>query len=263
MTWQQDPNTDRPVGSAPTESTYAKRPSRFDPPTHTSGGGKAGLGVLLVVLALAAGAGVFAMMNKKGAEDIKESVAGAVEHVAPAVTPDPRVVIPSGTPVTVALQSTISTKTSNVGDRFSARLVAPVMNQGETAIPSGAIVNGRVIVVEQPGKASGRGHLQFAFDTVEYGGHSYDLGSRSAVFESKSGTDKDAAMIGGGVIGGGIIGGILGNGKGDAAKGAVVGGAAGTVASLLTRGPQLTFEPGQKIRFTLDQDLRVRPSQTS
>ena len=262
MTWHQDVNRDRPLGPLPTEPSYSKRPSRFDPGIKNSSG-KTGVAVLLVALALVAAVGVFAMMKGKGVEDIKESVSGAVDKVTPDVTPDPRVLVPAGTPITVALQSTISTKTSNVGDRFTAIVSAPVESQGKVAIPSGAVVNGRVIVAEQPGKVKGRGQLQFAFDTVKYGGHSYDLGSRSAMFESRSGADEDAAMIGGGAVGGGIIGGIIGDGKGDAAKGAVIGGAAGTVASLLTRGPQLTFEAGQKIRFTLDQDIRVRPSHAS
>ncbi len=244
------------------ESRTKRNPSRFDTSTddRTSRRGKGGVIALFAGLALLTAAGVFAVMNKGDVTEMKESLAGAVDKVAPV---EPRIVIPSGTPVVVTLQSTISTKTANEGDRFTATTAAPVMVDGMEAIPGGATVSGRVISVKQPGKASGRGELQFAFDTASWGGHTYDLGSRSAVFQSKSGTDKDVAMIGGGTIGGGILGGILGDGKGDAAKGAVIGGAAGTAATLLTRGPQLTFEPGQKIRFTLDQNVSVRRGDVS
>ncbi|HEX7878326.1 MAG TPA: hypothetical protein VF720_02885 [Candidatus Eisenbacteria bacterium] len=169
------------------------------------------------------------------------------------------VTIPQGTPVTVELRNEIGTKHSRVGDTFTAVVAQSVSANGRTAIPAGSTVNGRVILSEQPGKASGRGKLQLQFNTVSINGRSYDLGSRSAVFESKSGTEKDVAIIGGGAAAGGVAGAILGKDAGSAAKGAAIGGAAGTVASLLTRGPQLTLEPGTNIRFTLDQPVAVRP----
>ena len=112
---------------------------------------------------------------------------------------------------------------------------------------------------EQPGKASGRGKMQLQFSTVSFNGRTYDLGSRSPVFQSKSGTEKDIAIIGGGAAAGGVAGAILGKDPESAAKGAVIGGAAGTAVSLLTRGPQLELDPGTKIQFTTDQPVTVRP----
>jgi hypothetical protein len=46
------------------------------------------------------------------------------------------------------------------GDRFEATLTRDVAVDGVSAIPAGATVVGKVIVAEQPGKASGRGRLQ-------------------------------------------------------------------------------------------------------
>ena len=170
-------------------------------------------------------------------------------------------VVPQGTALTMRLQSTISTKTAQVGDRFQAEVTAPVHVHDRLAIPAGSKVSGHVIHARQPGKASGRGELQLAYDKVTFDGRSYDLGTRSQVYQSKSGTKKDVAMIGGGAVAGGVLGGILG-GKGDIAKGAVIGGAAGTGASLLTRGPQLTLAQGTILRTHLDQSLSVhRPKQ--
>jgi hypothetical protein len=114
-----------------------------------------------------------------------------------------------------------------------------------------------VILAEQPGKASGRGQLQLAYDQVSFDGRSYDLGSRSRVYQSKSGTKKDVALIGGGAVAGGILGGVLGGGAG-VAKGAVIGGAAGTGASLLTRGPQLELGRGMALQILLGQSVSVR-----
>jgi hypothetical protein len=131
--------------------------------------------------------------------------------------------------------------------------------EGAVAIPAGAQVEGHVILAEQPGKSSGRGHLQLQYDEVAFGGHRYELDTRSRVYTSASGSKKDAALIGGGAVAGGVLGGILGGSAGSAVKGAVVGGAAGTGASLLTRGPQLTLEAGRVLTMSLDHDVRVVP----
>jgi len=165
--------------------------------------------------------------------------------------------VPQGTALAMSLQTTLSTKTSQVGDRFEAEITSPVRVGGKLAIPQGARVSGHVILAQQPGKASGRGQLQLAYDKLQFDGRSYGLNSRSPVYESKSGTAKDVALIGGGAVAGGVVGGVLDGGSG-AVKGAVVGGAAGTGASLLTRGPQLELERGTALQLHLDQALSVR-----
>jgi hypothetical protein len=165
--------------------------------------------------------------------------------------------VPEGTAVSVRLGTTLSTKTANVGDRFAATVASPVRVNGATAIPVGAAVEGHVILAQQPGKVSGRGHLQLEYDQVAFDGHRYDLDTRSRVYTSPSGSKKDAEMIGGGAVAGGLIGGLLGHSAGSAVKGALIGGAAGTGASLLTRGPQLTLEAGRELSMTLDHDVRV------
>jgi len=128
---------------------------------------------------------------------------------------------------------------------------------GRIAIPEGATVAGHVILAQQPGKASGRGQMQLAYDKLTFGGHSYTLGMRSQVYESKSGTKKDVELIGCGAVAGGVVGAILG-GKGSVGKGAAVGAATGTGAALMTRGPQLELGAGTVLNANLDEALRVR-----
>lgn len=174
-----------------------------------------------------------------------------------------RTLVPQGTSITLKLETALSTKTTQVGDPFEASVSAPVSVAGVTAVPAGARVAGRVILCDQPGKASGRGKMQLAFDKLTFDGHSYELGSRSAIFQSRSGAKTDREVIGGGAAAGAVVGGILGGNLGSAAKGAVIGGAAGAGVSLMTRGPQLEFAPGTKIRFLLDQPVEVRVAATS
>jgi outer membrane lipoprotein SlyB len=94
---------------------------------------------------------------------------------------------------------------------------------------------------------------------MTFAGHTYALDTKSQVYESKSGTKKDVALIGGGAVAGGIVGAVVGGDK-SVAKGAAAGAVAGTGASLLTRGPQLTLEAGTVLNASLDQSVAVRRS---
>ena len=202
--------------------------------------------VIIAVVATLIGAGtIYAMQQKDSAPHSPTApVSGGI-----AVSSSIR--IPEGTALAMTLQTTLSTKTAQAGDRFQATVSSPVHVDGQLAIPEGSQISGHVILAKQPGKASGRGELQLAYDQLSFDGRSYDLHSQSQVYTSKSGTKKDVEIIGGGAVAGAIVGGVLGGGAG-AAKGAVVGGAAGTGASLLTRGPQLELAQGMALQTHLE-----------
>ena len=218
------------------------------------------LTVGVVAVALITAGTIYAMHDKTPPTDTAlataSSSAGARSSEA---SSDERITVPQGTALRLTLQSGLYTKTSNMGDTFEAVVTSPVSVNGHVAIPEGANVSGHVILVQQPGKASGRGQMQLLYDKLTFGGHSYDLGMRSEVYESKSGTKKDVALIGGGAVAGGIVGAVVG-GPGSVGKGAAVGAAAGTGTSLMTRGPQLSLEAGTVLNANLDEALRVRSS---
>ena len=207
--------------------------------------------VIGISVAVLLGLSVYALQARQGGDSSPTSFTARFF--------EQRLLVPEGTAIAVRLGTTLSTKTTSVGDRFEGSVASSVRVNDRRAIPAGAAIRGHVILAEQPGKASGRGHLQLEYDELAFGGHTYDLESRSRVYTSASGTKKDAALIGGGAVTGGLLGGILGGSAGSAAKGAVVGGAAGTGASLLTRGPQLTLESGRVLSMTLESDMRVVP----
>jgi len=213
---------------------------------------------IIVAVALAIiGVGTLYAMQAKNAAPGATTESGSSASRGSSILSPSNILVPQGTAIAMRLQSTISTKTAQVGDRFQADVTAPVHVNGRVAIPQGSNVSGHVILARQPGKASGRGELQFSYDQIAFDGRSYDLNTNSQVYTSKSGTTKDVALIGGGAVAGGIVGGVLG-GKDDIVKGAAVGGAAGTGASLLTRGPQLVLEQGTVLETQLDQSLSVR-----
>jgi hypothetical protein len=211
---------------------------------------------IIVAVALAIiGVGTLYAMQAKNAAPGANTESGTTASRGSS-TPS-NILVPQGSAISMRLQSTISTKTAQVGDRFQAAVTAPVHVNGRVAIPEGSNVSGHVILARQPGKASGRGELQFSYDQIAFDGRSYNMNTNSQVYTSKSGTTKDVALIGGGAVAGGIVGGVLG-GKDDIVKGAAVGGAAGTGASLLTRGPQLVLEQGTVLQTQLDQSMSVR-----
>ena len=213
---------------------------------------------IIVAVALAViGVGTIYAMQAKNAAPGATTESGSTASRGASTPSSSYIFVPQGTAIAMRLQTTLSTKTAQVGDRFQAATSAPVHVNGRLAIPEGSNVSGHVILARQPGKASGRGELQFAYDQIAFDGRSYDMKTTSQVYTSKSGTTKDVALIGGGAVAGGIVGGVLG-GKNDIAKGAAVGGAAGTGASLLTRGPQLVMEQGTVLQTQLDQSLSVR-----
>ena len=223
-------------------------------------GNKRVLWLSLAGVALLGAVTVYALTNTETSAALDEAATKVTAAVAPQAS---MVTVPAGTAMALTLQTSLSTKTAAVGDRFTARVASPVVVDGETVIPEGATVSGHVALTEQPGKASGRGRMQLAYDTVRFGNRTYELDSVSPVYESESGRGKDAAMIGGGAVAGGVAGAILGGSAGDAGKGAAAGAVAGTAASLLTRGPQLQLEAGQTLRVSLDRAVSVRPAETS
>lgn len=222
------------------------------------------LWVSLAGLALLGAVAVYAM-NSPGNAEVAQQVPTQTGGTAKAVVPaQPRTLtLPAGTAVAMTLQTSLSTKTAEVGDRFTARVSEPVVVGGRTAIPEGAVVEGHVALTEQPGKASGRGKMQLSYDTVRFAGRSYEIDSVSRLYLSESGTGKDAALIGGGAVAGGVAGAIIGGSSKDAGKGAAAGAVAGTAASLLTRGPQLQLEAGTPLVLSLDRAVTVRPAESA
>lgn len=174
--------------------------------------------------------------------------------VAPKPAPPAEATLTAGTTLNMTLDTELTTKTAVAGDRFVATLTEPILIGNRVAVPAGATVHGHVASSVQPGKLSGKGMMQLAFDDLEFDGRRYNIASVGDSIWGKSGTGKDAAMIGGGAAAGAVLGKVLG---GSAAKGAVIGGAAGVATSLLTRGPQLEMKAGTPLSVDLDQSVTV------
>lgn len=89
----------------------------------------------------------------------------------------PSSALPRGTRLVVRLQSSLSSAASRPGDAFNAVLADPVVVRGETLLPSGAGVTGRVVSAS----ASDKPFLQLTLSSVQIGSQTLDLHT-SAVF---------------------------------------------------------------------------------
>jgi hypothetical protein len=101
-------------------------------------------------------------------------------------------VLAAGTPVDVVLQVSLDTDGSEAGDRFSARVLHPVIVGGKVAVPSGAFLHGHVVLSDPVARDGHRGRLILAYDQLVVGGRGYAIRATSPTYGSRLGTDLDA-----------------------------------------------------------------------
>jgi hypothetical protein len=90
-------------------------------------------------------------------------------------------IIPKGTPIVIRLQSPLSSDVSRPGDIFNAVLDEPIVFQGETLAPRGAVVTGRVVSASPSGALYRPGFLRLTLSSVEIAGKTLSV-QTSAVF---------------------------------------------------------------------------------
>jgi hypothetical protein len=196
--------------------------------------------------------------NPKIQEETSASKTQAASEEARA-TPRPRpqpIVIPEGTHLSLALQTTVSSATNHAGDVVVARLTEPVRVGERIVIPEGSRVTGHVTAAVGSGRVKGRARLAIAFDSVEWKGHSTDIEASAIDITAEPSKKHDAALVGAGAGAGALIGGIAKGGKG-AAIGALIGAGAGGGAVLATKGKEVHLESGQLLEVHLTEAARI------
>lgn len=179
--------------------------------------------------------------------------------------------LPPDTIITMRMDQTLNSKTSRVGDRFTASVTAPVQANGRVAIPIGTIVEGRVTQVTPAKRMSKAGTIAIDFDSIIMpdGRRLALVGSltsddpeiRRRIDDENSvrgpRSDRKAVFVGGSGAIGAVLGGILGGGKG-AVVGGVAGAGVGLAGVLLSKGEEAEVRAGTPFGIQLRQPLSMR-----
>jgi hypothetical protein len=189
--------------------------------------------------------------------------AGTPAPVAP-VTPTPPpppppepIEIAAGTPIAVRMNTTLSTKTSTAGETFTAELARPLVVDGKTIAPRGAVVTGVIASADDGGRVKGRAHIALRLTQIRLpDGSPVQVATNAPSFEAKGTKKRDAVGIGVASGIGAAIGAIAGGGKG-AAIGAGAGAGAGTAGVMATKGAAAVIPAETVVTFKLRDTVRI------
>jgi hypothetical protein len=162
-------------------------------------------------------------------------------------------VVPVGQELDVRLQSSLSSETSTVEQRFEATTVVDLTQNGRVLVPAGSIVRGVVSGVERPGRVERAGRLTLSFDQLVVRGREIPMRAQATQVFQSGGIREEVGTIGAGAGVGGIVGGILGGVQG-AVLGAVIGAGGAVIA---TEGKDVHLPAGSIIRIRFDTPFKV------
>lgn len=195
----------------------------------------------------------------------------------PQTPPPPSTVplrLPEGTPIRARLDQALSTKTNVRGDRFTGKVLVPVIgDNGQVVIPSGSTLRGVVGTVQRPGRVMGRSELNLRFESVvlpngaeeslvatlvNIGPHSGKerVANGEGTVKGERTVGRDSAIIAGASGIGAAIGAIAGGAKG-VAIGAGSGGLIALAGVLATRGKDIDLPSGTEIELQLERPLML------
>ena len=164
--------------------------------------------------------------------------------------------VPAGTSVSVQIPAEMSTKTAQVGQRFTANLTSDLVLNGVTVARAGAPVQGSITEVISGSKTiGGKPTLALTFDNMTFAGGDMPINGRLTQVAAKSDKAGDTAKIAGGAIAGGVVGHQFDSDQGKVI-GAILGAAAGTAAAKKT-GKEVVLPAGTVLGFTLDSPVNV------
>jgi len=174
--------------------------------------------------------------------------------------------VPNGTILNATLRNTVSTRGSQIGDRFTMVVNSPGQYRG-------AVIEGRVVEAERSGRFSGRANIALDFDTITVGGRTYRFAgiinsvnaingdsisvNNEGTIRDSSRTTQTVARAGVGALLGAIIGAIAGGGEG-AAIGAGVGAGVGAGSVLITGRDNIELGAGSAFNITATAPLNNR-----
>lgn len=168
-----------------------------------------------------------------------------------------RAMLDTGTTLRVRTTNTLSTKSAQSGEGFTASLEEPLVDGDWVIAPKGSTVRGTVVESDSGGRVKGVATLAIRLTQLETAdGQTIDISSSTFATEAQTTKKKDAVKVGIASGVGAAIGAIAGGGKG-AAIGAGVGAGAGTGAVLATQGDAAVIPSETVVNFTLREPVTI------
>jgi hypothetical protein len=177
--------------------------------------------------------------------------------------------VPAGTALMVRLDTTLATFSNRVGDPFQGKVTQAITVNGDTLIPAGATVEGRVTKISEPRRISGKPTMgllpeavilptgeRFYLDAtlVDTNIHGADV-DQEGQFKGLGHDRRDQLEVGGGAAGGMLVGGLIGGGPGVLIGGAV--GASATTVHWLAKHRSATLPAGTELTLELNRPLTM------
>jgi hypothetical protein len=196
--------------------------------------------------------------------------------------------LPSGTVLVLRMETRLNSKTSRIGDRFTARLIEPVYDQNwQVIVPDGCTVEGHVESASSAQLKRRAGVIGVQFDRlILTDGRSLPLDGVLTSVDPRerkkidpegnvvggSTAKRTVILVGGGAASGAAVGAITGG----PLLGASIGAAAGAVSAMIGKGKEATVDPGMQVGLEILRpvdlglgtsgiarvDNRVHPDQT-
>ncbi|MBI2995531.1 MAG: hypothetical protein HYY52_02345 [Candidatus Melainabacteria bacterium] len=183
------------------------------------------------------------------------------------------IVAPQGARFEASLVSTLSSGINRIGDTVTATVTSPLIaGSSDVAIPGGSQLIGQVVnaIPARRFHAGAGGVLEIRFTSVQTpDGQRFPLSASVDTtqfkLQAESGGSRLAKGVGKTAVGAGLgaalgtaIGAIAGGMPGRGAwSGAAIGGGAGALGALASKGAELVLQSGTQIPIVLDQNLQV------
>ena len=180
-------------------------------------------------------------------------------------------VVPTGTKIPIIMDTAVDSDTSQEGDEFSARTSEDLSIDGQTLVPAGSIIKGRIASLNNPKHLMRGGSVALKFDTittpdnrqiplvanlVAHGGVVHaKRGMKDIAIDTAEFTLPTALGLGIGLIAGAKSSSV-GTGGG-AVIGAGIGAAVGLAILLAKKGKKVDVRPGDELKIELAEDLRM------
>ena len=169
--------------------------------------------------------------------------------------------IAAGTSINLASNSRVCTNTNKAGDRFTARVTAPVSGSNGATIPAGSTATVEVVSLKRSENANDPIVMTLRVVSIQVNGRAVPVTSDvtyAQVDRERTTTKaKDAQKVATGAVIGAIAGQILGKDTKSTVIGAATGAAAGTAVAMGTANYDGCIPDGGRITIALSAPVQV------